>query len=63
MSIEEIQALGTNAIGKFSYDRLIRSADALMLMLKSAGIIQNYTLDAYADRLIRGKVYFNISVT
>lgn len=63
MIIEEIQALGTNAIGKFSYDRLVRSADALMLMLKNSGIIQNYTLDAYADRIIRGKVYFNITVT
>lgn len=62
MIIEEIQALGTNAIGKFSYDRLIRSADAIMLLLKNSGIIQSYTLDAYADRLIKGKVYFNISV-
>ena len=62
MIIEEVQGLGTNAIGKFAYDRLVRSVDALMLMLKSAGIIQNYTLDAYADRLIIGKVYFNISI-
>jgi hypothetical protein len=63
MIISEIQAMSTNAIGKFSYDRLVRNVDALMLILKNSRIIQSYTLDAYADRLIRGKVYFNISVT
>jgi hypothetical protein len=62
MIIEEVQGLGINAIGKFAYDRLVRNVDALLLTLRSAGIIQNYTLDAFADRLIVGKVYFNISI-
>lgn len=62
MIIDEVQSMGTNAIGKFSHDRVTRSVDALLAMLKSAGIVQDYTFDAFADKMVRGKLYFNISV-
>lgn len=62
MIIAEVQSLGRNAIGKFSYDRVIRNVDALLSSLKLADIIRDYKFDAYADRLIKGKLYFNISI-
>jgi hypothetical protein len=62
MIINEVQNISRNAIGKFSYDRATRNVDALLNILKSARIIQNYTLDAYADKLEKGKLYFTISV-
>jgi hypothetical protein len=62
MIIAEIQSLGTNAIGKMGYDKVIRDVDAMLLTLKTGDIIRDYTFDAYADRLIRGKLYFNISI-
>lgn len=62
MIISEVQSLGINSIGKFSYDRLIRNVDALLNILKSSDIIRDYKFDAYADKLDRGKLYFTISV-
>lgn len=62
MIISEIQSLGTNAIGKMGYDKVIRDVDAMMSVLKRNDIIRDYTFDSYADRLIKGKLYFNISI-
>jgi hypothetical protein len=62
MIIAEIQSFGSNAIGKFSHDRLIRNVDALLNILKSSDIIRDYYFDAFADRMVKGKIYFNISV-
>lgn len=62
MIIAEIQSLGTNAIGKMGYDKVIRDVDALLLFLKTNDIIRDYTFESYADRLIKGKLYFNISI-
>jgi hypothetical protein len=62
MIIAEVQSLGRNALGKFSHDRLIRNVDALLSSLKLTDIVRDYSFDAYADRLIRGKMYFNISI-
>lgn len=62
MIISELQAMGANAIGKMGYDKLIRNVDAMLTVLKSNDIVRDYSFDAYADRSIRGKIYFNISL-
>lgn len=62
MIISEVQKMGTNAIGKFGHDRLIRNVDAILNILKINNIIRDYKLDAFADKLIRGKLYFNITI-
>jgi hypothetical protein len=63
MLIAEIQSMSISSLGKFSYDKLIRSVDALLSSLKSGDIIRDYYFDAFADKLEKGKIYFNISLT
>lgn len=63
MIIAEVQSMGQNAIGKFSNDSLVRSVDGFLQQLKTYDIIRDYNFDAYADKLEKGKIYFNISVT
>ena len=63
MIIAEIQSLGYDSVGKFSYDKLIRNVDAMLGALKGSDIIRDYYLDAFADKLEVGKLYFNISIT
>lgn len=63
MVISEVQALGTNSIGKFAHDSLIRNVDSLLNFLKNTDIIRDYKFDAIADKYDRGKLYFNITMT
>ena len=63
MLIAEIQSMSFSSLGKFSHDKLIRSVDALLTSLKSGDIIRDYSFDAFADKLEKGKIYFNISLT
>ncbi len=63
MLIAEIQSMSISSLGKFSHDKLIRSVDALLMSLKSGDIIRDYSFDAFADKLEKGKIYFNISLT
>lgn len=62
MIIAEVQSMGNNAIGKFANDSLVTSVDTFLQELKKNDIIRDYDFDAYADKLEKGKLYFNISV-
>lgn len=62
MIIAEVQAMGNNAIGKFANDSLISAVDNFLQELKRNDFIRDYNFDAYADKVDRGKIYFNISV-
>lgn len=63
MIIAEVQFMGQNAIGKFANDHLVKSVDDFLQQLKINDIIRDYTLDAYADRIEKGKLYFTIAIT
>jgi hypothetical protein len=52
MIINEIRALGDNSISK-----------KMLEFLKINNIIRDYALEAYADTLVKGKIYFDINLT
>lgn len=62
MVISEIQAMGRNAIGKFSHSKVSSKAEALLAFLKENDFVRDYSIDSYADREERGKVYFSITL-
>lgn len=62
MIIAEIQAMGNNAIGKFATDSLVAAVDNFLKELKRNDLIRDYNFDAFADKIDKGKIYFNISV-
>ena len=62
MVISEVQAIGKNSIGKFGYSKINTKVEALLNFLKINDIIRNYSLDMYADKKEKGKIYFNITL-
>jgi hypothetical protein len=62
MVIGEVQAIGKNAIGKFAYSKLSAKVEALLSFLKTNDIIRDYQLESYADKTVKGKIYFNITL-
>jgi hypothetical protein len=62
MIISEVQAISKNAIGKFGYSKITDKVEALLNFLKINDIVRNYSLDAYADKQEKGKMYFNITL-
>lgn len=62
MVINEIKSLGNNVIGKFSYDRIIANVRAMLNTIVAAKAIRDYSMDAYADRLQKGVIIFDISL-
>lgn len=62
MIISEVQAISKNAIGKFGYSKITSKVEALLNYLKINDIVRNYSLDAYADKQEKGKLYFNITL-
>jgi hypothetical protein len=62
MVIAEVQSISQNAIGKFAYAKLNAKVDALLAFLKSNDVIRDYQLESYADKEIKGKLYFNITL-
>lgn len=62
MVISEVQAISKNAIGKFGYSKITNKVEALLNFLKNNDIVRNYTLDAYADKVEKEKMYFNITI-
>ncbi len=62
MVISEVQAISKNAIGKFNYSKITTKVEALLNFLKVNDIVRNYTLDSYADKKEKGKIYFNITL-
>jgi hypothetical protein len=63
MVINEIRALGDSPVSRFSAQKLIEDAKNMLEFLKINNIIRNYDLKAYADSLVRGKIYFDINLT
>jgi hypothetical protein len=63
MIINEIRALGDNSISRFSAQKLIEDVKKMLEFLKVNNIIREYDLQAYADSLIKGKIYFDINLT
>jgi hypothetical protein len=63
MVINEIRALGDNSISRFSAQKLIEDVKKMLQFLKTNNIIRDYALEAYADSLVKGKIYFDINLT
>lgn len=62
MVIEEVQSISKNSIGKFAYSKLSAKVEALLSFLKTNDIIRDYQLESYADKTVKGKIYFNITL-
>lgn len=62
MVISEVQAIGRNSLGKFGYSKINSKVEALLNFLKVNDIIRNYSLDIFADKKEKGKLYFNITL-
>ena len=62
MVINQIKSLAYDSIGKFSYEKITTKVEEMLSLLVSAQAIRSYTLDAYADRLEKGKLIFEISL-
>jgi hypothetical protein len=63
MVVNEIRALGDNSISRFSAQKLIEDVRKMLQFLKTNNIIRDYALEAYADSLVKGKIYFDINLT
>lgn len=63
MVINEIRALGDNSVSRFSAQKLIEDVKKMLQFLKTNNIIRDYALEAYADSLVKGKIYFDINLT
>jgi hypothetical protein len=63
MLINEIRALTNNTIGKFAPQKASSDVQEMLQYLKSNGIIADFELESYMDSQIRGKMYFDVSVT
>jgi hypothetical protein len=63
MVINEIRALGDNSISRFSAQKLIEDVRKMLQFLKTNNIIRDYALEAYADSVVKGKIYFDINLT
>ena len=63
MIINEIISLGNRSTSKFSAQALISDVKQTLQFLKKNTIIMDYSLEAYSDQSVKGKVYFDISIT
>lgn len=62
MLINEIKALTTETIGKFSSQKAVSEVEKMLNYLKINGIVSDYQMEAYMDAEVKGKIYFDISV-
>jgi hypothetical protein len=62
MVINEIKALTSNTISKFSGQKAVDDVRSMLSFLKNNGIILDYTLEAFFDSFEKGKMYFDISL-
>lgn len=58
----EIRALTTDTVGKFSAQKSASDVQKMLQYLKSNGIISDFEFEAYMDTEIKGKMYFDVSV-
>jgi len=62
MVINEIKSIGYNSIGKFAYETVVSKVKSMLNILVAAKAINNYNLDAYADRYIKGSMIFQLTL-
>lgn len=62
MIINEIMAVSSNNISKFSSQKVVEDVNKFLYFLKYNNIIKDFQLEAYADSFEKGKLYFDISV-
>lgn len=62
MVINEIKALTSNTISKFSSQKAIDDVRSMLSFLKNNGIILDYNMEAFLDSFEKGKMYFDISL-
>lgn len=62
MLINEIKALTSNTISRFSEQKAVEDVRAMLTFLKNNGIILEFSLEAFSDSFEKGKMYFDISV-
>jgi len=63
MLINEIKALSSNSISRFSSEKIIAETRAMLNWMKSNQIVVDYQFEPYVDTIDKGKLYFDISVT
>lgn len=63
MVINEIKSLTSNTMSKFATQKAVEDVQTMLQYLKSNSIILEYSLEAYTDPVIKGKLYFDIGIT
>lgn len=58
----EIRALTTDTVSKFSAQKAASDVQKMLQYLKSNGIISDFDFEAYMDSEIKGKMYFDVSI-
>ena len=62
MVINEIKSIGYNSIGKFAYETVVSKVKSMLNILVAAKAINDYDLDAYADKYIKGSMIFQLTL-
>jgi hypothetical protein len=62
MVINEIKSIGYNSIGKFAYETVTNKVRQMLNLLVAAKAINDYSLDAYADKYIKGSLIFQLTL-
>ena len=62
MVINEIKSIGYNSIGKFAYETVTNKVRQMLNLLVAAKAINDYSLDAYADRYVKGSMIFQLTL-
>lgn len=63
MIVNEIKALTSNTISRFSEQKATDDVRQMLNFLKNNGIILDFSLEAFSDSFEKGKMYFDIGVT
>lgn len=62
MVINEVKSIGYDSIGKFAYDSVTAKIRGMLDLLVASKVIRDYSLDAYADRYIKGSMIFQLTL-
>jgi hypothetical protein len=62
MVINEIKSIGYDSIGKFAYDTITAKVRSMLDLLVATKAIRDYSLDAFADRYIKGYMIFQLTL-
>jgi DNA/RNA endonuclease YhcR with UshA esterase domain len=62
MVINEIKSIGYDSIGKFAYETVTAKVRAMLNILVATKAIRDYSLDAYADKYVKGSLIYQITL-